>query len=318
MPGGRTQHFKEIGEVIARADDHNHPIVQSFVVPNDPDGDFPPGGILADAYIGDPNIRVVTWLHVVQQGDDLERMHREYLDYRNRAASDFVVMKNESFHHPRSGPLSRKYMWSAAMAGIHTLEAYHHADTTPEDTLNMEFVEGKTLHDCIGRKGLPVREALKYAVQIADALAAAHAAGIIHRDIKPGNIMVTGPASGSSTVRERQPSGSRETAPHSMRCGATQNRSGSWPSWVCRTDQRKKSRRLICRSLSLSRGSACIPTVRASLPRWARPVTISGCSKGSPNLAAGVSSARNGEGKQISPGHEDTKKHQEQLTSAVI
>jgi hypothetical protein len=135
VPAARTQHFKEIGEVIARADDHNHPIVQSFVVPNDPDGDFPPDGVLTDAYIGDPNIRLVTWLHVVQQGDDLERMHREYLDYRNRGASDFVVVKNESFHHPRGGPLSRKYMWSAAMAGMHSLEAYHHADTTPEDTL---------------------------------------------------------------------------------------------------------------------------------------------------------------------------------------
>ena len=135
VPAARTQHFKEIAEVIARVDDHNHPIVQSFVVPNDPDGDFPAGGILTDAYIGDSNIRVVTWLHVVQQGDDLEKMHREYLDYRNRSASDFVVLKNESFHHPRSGPLSRKYMWAAAMAGMHTLEAYHHADTTPEETL---------------------------------------------------------------------------------------------------------------------------------------------------------------------------------------
>jgi hypothetical protein len=135
MPPACTQHFKEIGEVIARLDDHNHPIVQSFVVPNDPDRDFPPGGVLTDAYTGDRHIRLVTWLHVVQQGDDLEKMHREYLDYRNRSASDFVVLKNESFHHPRSGPLSRKYMWSAAMAGMHTPEAYHHADDTPEDTL---------------------------------------------------------------------------------------------------------------------------------------------------------------------------------------
>jgi len=42
----------------------------------------------------------------------------------------------------------------------------------------------------------------------------------------------------------------------------------------------------------------------------ARPVTISGCSKGSPNLADGVSSARVGTAKQIPPGHEDTKKTQ--------
>ena len=58
------------------------------------------------------------------------------------------------------------------------------------DFIAMEFVEGKTLDELIGRKGLPVREALKYAVQIADALAAAHGSGITHRDIKPGNIMV--------------------------------------------------------------------------------------------------------------------------------
>ena len=43
----------------------------------------------------------------------------------------------------------------------------------------------------IGRKGLRTRETLKYAVQIADALAKAHSAGIIHRDLKPSNVMVT-------------------------------------------------------------------------------------------------------------------------------
>jgi serine/threonine protein kinase/WD40 repeat protein len=56
----------------------------------------------------------------------------------------------------------------------------------------MEFVDGRTLAQLIGRRGMALPDALRYAVQIADALAAAHSAGIIHRDIKPANIMVTG------------------------------------------------------------------------------------------------------------------------------
>ncbi len=64
------------------------------------------------------------------------------------------------------------------------------------DYIAMEYVEGKTVDELIARKGMPIRDVLKYATQVADALAAAHAAGIVHRDIKPGNIMVTGPASG--------------------------------------------------------------------------------------------------------------------------
>jgi eukaryotic-like serine/threonine-protein kinase len=59
------------------------------------------------------------------------------------------------------------------------------------DFIVMEHVAGKTLDRRIGRKGLRIGETLKYAVQIADALAAAHAAGIVHRDLKPANIMVT-------------------------------------------------------------------------------------------------------------------------------
>src|SRR5574340_122153 len=55
----------------------------------------------------------------------------------------------------------------------------------------MEYVPGRTLDRVIGRKGLKLGEALHYAVQMADALAKAHAAGIVHRDVKPSNIMVT-------------------------------------------------------------------------------------------------------------------------------
>ena len=59
------------------------------------------------------------------------------------------------------------------------------------DFIAMEYVAGKTLDQLIGRKGLPTGDTLKYAIQIADALAAAHATGIVHRDLKPGNVMVT-------------------------------------------------------------------------------------------------------------------------------
>src|SRR5262245_61617522 len=59
------------------------------------------------------------------------------------------------------------------------------------DFIVMEFIEGKTLDRLIGRNGIPLNNALKYAVQIADALCATHFSGIIHRDLKPSNIMVT-------------------------------------------------------------------------------------------------------------------------------
>ena len=55
----------------------------------------------------------------------------------------------------------------------------------------MQYVEGETLAARIHRKPLELKEALGFAVPIADALAEAHARGIIHRDIKPQNLMIT-------------------------------------------------------------------------------------------------------------------------------
>jgi serine/threonine protein kinase len=55
----------------------------------------------------------------------------------------------------------------------------------------MQYVEGETLSNRIGREAIDVREAVEIASQIADALAEAHAKGIVHRDVKPQNIMIT-------------------------------------------------------------------------------------------------------------------------------
>jgi serine/threonine protein kinase len=67
-----------------------------------------------------------------------------------------------------------------------------HSVETVEGTplLTMELVEGRTLSEMIPKGGLALAEALKIAIAVADAAAAAHQKGITHRDLKPGNVMV--------------------------------------------------------------------------------------------------------------------------------
>ena len=73
-------------------------------------------------------------------------------------------------------------------AGIAAIYGLEKSDDT--QALVLELVEGPTLADRIAKGPIPLDEALPIAKQIAEALEAAHEAGVIHRDLKPANIKV--------------------------------------------------------------------------------------------------------------------------------
>jgi len=80
---------------------------------------------------------------------------------------------------------------ASALNHPHIVTVYDIDEADGVHFIAMEYVEGRTLADAIGRKGLPLRAALQLGAQIADALARAHTQGIVHRDLKPANVMVT-------------------------------------------------------------------------------------------------------------------------------
>jgi hypothetical protein len=81
---------------------------------------------------------------------------------------------------------------SARLSGPHIAAVYDFGRSEGRPYMVMELVRGETLADRLTREGpLPPQEAARIATQVAEALEEAHAAGIVHRDVKPGNLMLT-------------------------------------------------------------------------------------------------------------------------------
>src|SRR5271166_7507 len=72
---------------------------------------------------------------------------------------------------------------------ICTLHDVGHQDGI--DYLVMEYLEGQTLADRLDKGALPIEQVLKYGAEICDGLEKAHRSGVVHRDLKRGNIMLT-------------------------------------------------------------------------------------------------------------------------------
>jgi len=95
-------------------------------------------------------------------------------------------------HDPEArARLVREAQAASVLRSPHVAVTYDLVELGSDLFIAMEYVEGELLSERISRGILPVAEALEIAMQVADALEEAHAHGIVHRDIKSANVMLT-------------------------------------------------------------------------------------------------------------------------------
>jgi eukaryotic-like serine/threonine-protein kinase len=102
------------------------------------------------------------------------------------------VLSSGSMDPERRARFEREARTVASLSNPHICPLYDVGESQSSLFLVMEYLEGSTLAARLATASLGLGEALDVAVQVADALHAAHARGIVHRDIKPANIFLVG------------------------------------------------------------------------------------------------------------------------------
>jgi eukaryotic-like serine/threonine-protein kinase len=106
-----------------------------------------------------------------------------------------VAVKTLSLHLASLGTARERFAREgravASLAHPHIVQVYDVITDHAIPALVMQYVPGETLEERIQSQGrLPIDDAMRIASQVLDALAAAHASGLVHRDIKPGNVLL--------------------------------------------------------------------------------------------------------------------------------
>ncbi|MEA2162732.1 MAG: eukaryotic-like serine/threonine-protein kinase [Thermoanaerobaculia bacterium] len=102
-----------------------------------------------------------------------------------------VLLSGLTATNERRARFEREARAISALSHPHICALYDIGRANDVEYLVMEYLEGETLADRIRRGRLPLSQVLRFGTEIAQALHAAHRAGITHRDLKPGNVMIT-------------------------------------------------------------------------------------------------------------------------------
>ena len=116
-----------------------------------------------------------------------------YLGYDSRLHRNVAIkiLRAGAFDEADRRRFRREAETASALNHANIVTIYDIGSEAGMDFIVMEHVPGSPLNRVTSPGGLPIEQAIDYAVQITSAIAAAHSAGILHRDIKPGNILLT-------------------------------------------------------------------------------------------------------------------------------
>jgi len=109
----------------------------------------------------------------------------------NRTVAIKILTRHVSDQPELKARFEREAQTLASLSHPHICPVFDVGQQNGIDYLVMEFLEGQTLAHRLERGALPLADALKIAIEVADALSTAHGQGIVHRDLKPANIMLT-------------------------------------------------------------------------------------------------------------------------------